>query len=141
MRIFWKSRKISGPLLDRIDIHIEVPNVKYSDFNIKNGESSEQIRKRVNKARQIQLKRYEKYNIFSNAELTPSLIEKFCKLDEQSQKTFEVFFKKLNFSARAYSRILKLARTIADLDEKENIELIHITEAIQYRSLDKNNEN
>lgn len=77
--------------------------------------------------------------IFSNAELTPKLIEKFCKLDENSSKLFDVYFQKLKFSARAYSRILKLARTIADLDNKENIEIEHITEAIQYRSLDKNN--
>lgn len=130
--------KISGPLLDRIDIHIEVPSVKYKDLSVHKGETSEEIKKRVNKARKIQIERYKGYGIFSNSELTPKLIEKFCKLDEQSQEIFNNFFEKLKFSARAYSRILKLARTIADLDNSENIEINHITEAIQYRSLDKN---
>ena len=134
----YKS-KISGPLLDRIDIHIEVPNVKYRDLSNNYSESSFEIRKRVNKARKIQIQRYKEYGIFSNSELTPKLIEKFCILDEKSQKLFNLYFEKLKFSARAYSRILKLARTIADLDGKENIEIDHITEAIQYRSLDKNN--
>ena len=131
--------KISGPLLDRIDIHIEVPSVKYKDLSGNKGESSEEIRKRVNDARSIQMKRYKDYGIFSNSELTPKLIEKFCALDYKSQEVFNNFFEKLKFSARAYSRILKLARTIADLDNSENIEINHITEAIQYRSLDKNN--
>lgn len=131
--------KISGPLLDRIDIHIEVPSVKYEELSGENGESSKIIRDRVNRARRIQNERYKNYGIFSNSELTPDLIEKFCRLDEESKKKFEEYFKKLKFSARAYSRVLKLARTIADLDEKENIEIKHILEAIQYRSLDKNN--
>lgn len=131
--------KISGPLLDRIDIHIEVPSVKYKDLSGNKGESSEEIRKRVNNARSIQIKRYKDYGIFSNSELTPKLIEKFCQLDDKSQEVFNNFFEKLKFSARAYSRILKLARTIADLDSSENIQINHITEAIQYRSLDKNN--
>ena len=131
--------KISGPLLDRIDIHIEVSSVKYKDLSGNKGESSEEIRKRVNDARSIQIERYKNYGIFSNSELTPKLIEKFCKLDDKSQEIFNNFFEKLKFSARAYSRILKLARTIADLDSSENIEINHITEAIQYRSLDKNN--
>lgn len=85
------------------------------------------------------MKDIKNIGIFSNAELTAKLIEKFCRLDEESSKVFDMYFEKLKFSARAYSRILKLARTIADLDEKENIEIAHITEAIQYRSLDKNN--
>lgn len=131
--------KISGPLLDRIDIHIEVPSVKYKDLSGNKGESSEEIRKRVNNARSIQINRYKDYGIYSNSELTPKLIEKFCKLDDKSQEIFNNFFEKLKFSARAYSRILKLARTIADLDNSEKIEINHITEAIQYRSLDKNN--
>ena len=131
--------KISGPLLDRIDIHIEVSSVKYKDLSGNKGESSAEIRKRVNNARRIQINRYKDYGIFSNSELTPKLIEKFCSLDDKSQETFNIFFEKLKFSARAYSRILKLARTIADLDNSEKIEINHITEAIQYRSLDKNN--
>lgn len=129
--------KISGPLLDRIDIQIEVPNVKYQNLENQKGESSEEIKQRVNRARKIQIDRYKDYEIFSNSELTPKLIRKICILDSDSKNILQKSFEKFKFSARAYSRILKLARTIADLDGKENIEPIHITEAIQYRSLDK----
>lgn len=129
--------KISGPLLDRIDIQIEVPSVKYKNLEMQKSESSENIKERVNKARKIQVERYRDCGIFSNSELTAKLIRKYCKLDSESKKILEMAFEKFKFSARAYSRILKLARTIADLDAKENIELEHITEAIQYRSLDK----
>ena len=130
--------KISGPLLDRIDIQIEVNPVKYSslDSNIKI-ETSEQIRERVNKARKIQVKRYSEYHIYSNSELSPVLIEKYCKLDKESKKILKSAFETLGLSARAYGRILKVARTIADLDNKEDIESSHIAEAIQYRSLDR----
>ena len=100
-------------------------------------ESSESIRKRVNKARQIQLERYKKYKIYSNSELTQGLIEIFCKLDSKSKKILEMSFEKLGLSARAYSRVLKVARTIADLDGKKDIEVNHLAEAIQYRSLDR----
>lgn len=129
--------KISGPLLDRIDIQIEVPNVKYQNLENQKSESSEDIKQRVNDARKIQIERYKNYEIFSNSELTPKLIRKFCVLDSDSKNILQKAFEKFKFSARAYSRILKLARTIADLDGKENIEVLHITEAIQYRSLDK----
>ena len=130
--------KISGPLLDRIDIQVEVTAVKYDELKSdKKTEASEQIRKRVNKARSIQEKRYEKLEIYSNASLTPGLMEKYCKLDKESNKLLEQAFKILGLSARAHGRILKVARTIADLDGKENIEINHITEAIQYRNLDK----
>ena len=130
--------KISGPLLDRIDIQVEVTPVKYKDLNSNEKiETSEQIRERVNRARNIQAKRYEKLDIYSNAGLTPSLIEKYCKLDKESSKLLESAYKMLGLSARAHGRILKVARTIADLDENENIELKHISEAIQYRNLDK----
>ena len=130
--------KISGPLLDRIDIHIEIPNIKYENLNNNiTPESSYSIRKRVNKARQIQLLRYKKYGIFSNSELTPKLLEKYCKLDLHSQTILESAFKKLELSARAYSRILKVARTIADLEDCSEINISHISEAIQYRSLDR----
>lgn len=130
--------KISGPLLDRIDIHIEVTPVKYEklESDIK-PESSEQIKARVNKARKIQLERYKNNNIFSNSELTPKLIEKYCKLDENSKKILENAFKKLGLSARAYGRILKVSRTIADLAGEEKILPDHIAEAIQYRNLDR----
>ena len=131
--------KISGPLLDRIDIHIEVEDVKYKYLDNENtiSENSATIRKRVNKARKIQRARYKDYNIFSNSELTPSMLNKFCKLEYSSKKMLESAFDNLGLSARAYSRILKLARTIADLDNSENILISHISEAIQYRSLDR----
>jgi len=130
--------KISGPLLDRIDIQIEVSPVKYQKLSDDDEiENSEKIKERVNKARRIQLKRYQNENIYSNSELTPKLIEKYCELNENSKKILQIAFEKLGLSARAYGRILKVARTIADLDGKENILEEHITEAIQYRSLDK----
>ena len=130
--------RISGPLLDRIDIHIEVQEVKYDKLNSNiESESSEKIKERVNKARKIQLERYKEYNIFSNSELTPKLIEKYCKLENKDKEILKNAFEKLGLSARAYSRILKVARTIADLDQKENIETKHLAEAIQYRNLDK----
>lgn len=130
--------KISGPLLDRIDIHVEVSDTKYSDLNtIEKSDSSETIRKRVNVAREIQNKRYKNQKIYSNSELTPKLLEKFCKLDAQSQQLLETVFNKLKLSARAYSRILKVSRTIADLAGEENIKMEHIAEAIQYRNLDR----
>jgi len=130
--------KISGPLLDRIDIHVEVPTVKFSDLSTKSPtENSKTIRQRVNNARKIQLERYKNNKIFSNSELTSSMISKFCKLDEKSNTLLKNAFDKLNLSARAYSRILKVARTIADLATSENIEIQHISEAIQYRNLDR----
>lgn len=130
--------KISGPLLDRIDIHIEVTPVKYQKLDSEEKtETSEEIRKRVNKARKIQFERYKEYNIFSNAELTPKLIEKYCKLDKKGKQILQNAFDKLGLSARAYGRILKVARTIADLDGKEKIDVNHLAEAIQYRSLDR----
>lgn len=130
--------KISGPLLDRIDIQVEVTKVSYQklDSNIKI-ETSSQIRKRVNLARKIQIKRYSPYGIYSNSELTPNLIEKYCKLDTSSKIILQKSFEKLGLSARAYHRILKVSRTIADLDGKEQIEANHVAEAIQYRNLDR----
>ena len=130
--------KISGPLLDRIDIQIEVTPVKYqkiaSDERI---ETSETIKQRVDNARKIQLERYKEHGIFSNSEITPSLSNIYCKLDLKSKEIVQNAFERLGLSARGYERILKVARTIADLDEKENIEAKHIAEAIQYRSLDR----
>lgn len=130
--------KISGPLLDRIDIQIEVTGVKYQKLESNNKiESSKDIQKRVNVARQIQRERYKDEKIYSNSELTPKLIEKYCQIDEESKKILQTAFEKLGFSARAYGRILKVARTIADLAGSTQINKSHITEAIQYRSLDK----
>ena len=130
--------KISGPLLDRIDIQVEVSSVKYKnlDSNIQE-ETSEQIRKRVEETRKIQLERYKECGIYSNSELTPKLIEKYCKLGEKSKTLLEKAFNRLGLSARAYARILKVARTIADMEKSENIQSSHLLEAIQYRSLDK----
>lgn len=130
--------RISGPLLDRIDIQVEVTPVKYEKLeNSSEIETSEKIKERVNKARQIQLERYKNSEIYSNSQLTPKLIEQYCKLDSKSKKILQKAFETLGLSARAYRRILKVARTIADLEGKENIEVSHISEAIQYRNLDK----
>ena len=130
--------KISGPLLDRIDIQIEVTPVKYQKLDSSEKiESSIEIKKRVDLARKIQQKRYEKDAIYTNSQLSPKLIEQYCKLNNESKKILELAFHRLGLSARAYGRILKVARTIADLEQKENIGTEHVAEAIQYRSLDK----
>ena len=130
--------RLSGPLLDRIDIQVEVNPVKYVDLKENEvEETSEEIRERVNKAREKQIERYKKYKIFSNSELNSKLINKFCILDSESEKLLHSAFERLKMSARAYTRILKVARTIADLDNSEEIQKKHIAEAIQYRSLDR----
>ena len=130
--------KISGPLLDRIDIQIEVKRPKFEKINSKEKiETSKEIRERVNKARKIQLERYKKYGIYSNAELTTKMVSHFCVLDNKGEELLQNAFKKLKLSIRAYERILKVARTIADLDGKINIDYKHVAEAIQYRSIDK----
>ena len=130
--------RISGPLLDRIDIQVEVSPVKYKYLEQENKEeTSMQIKDRVNNARKIQLQRYKEEGIYSNSQLTPKMLSKYCVLGEKEKLILEQAFNNLGLSARAYGRILKVARTIADLDSKENIEVNHIAEAIQYRSLDK----
>lgn len=130
--------KISGPLLDRIDIQVEVTPVKYQKLeNNDNVENSEEIKERVDRARKIQLERYKEHGIFSNSELTPALSNIYCKLNVQSKEIIQNAFEKLGLSARGYGRILKVARTIADLDGSEFIESQHVAEAIQYRSLDR----
>ncbi len=130
--------KLSGPLLDRIDIHIEVAGVRYKDLeSSKEEEKSAAIRERVNIARGIQLQRYEGLKIYSNSQLTPSLINKFCKLDETGRELLKNAFENLGLSARAHNRILKVARTIADMEESLDIKPYHLAEAIQYRSLDR----
>ncbi|KPU43924.1 competence protein ComM [Oxobacter pfennigii] len=130
--------KISGPLLDRIDIHIEVYPVKYDDLETEAaGESSDIIRKRVNEARKRQLKRYKDYNIYCNAQLSAAMIKKYCKINDESKKMMKSVFERLGLSARAYNKILKVARTIADIEGEENINTSHIAEAIQYRSMDR----
>lgn len=129
--------KLSGPLLDRIDIVIDVPRLKINELMNKSqntAETSAQIRERVVKARNIQLERYKGLGIYTNSELTPKLIKKFCQLDDASLSLLKDAVRKFNLSARAYDRILKLSRTIADLDSSENIQIHHIAQAIQYRS-------
>ena len=112
--------------------------MEYDKLDINNKEeTSEKIKERVNKARKIQQERYKNLNIFSNSELTPTLIEKYCNIDVESKKILQEAFNKLGLTTRAYSKILKVARTIADLDEKEKIQIKHLAEAIGYRSLDK----
>ncbi len=130
--------KISGPLLDRIDLHIEVPSVKYRALASKEaGESSATIKERVNKARNRQIKRYEGNGIYCNARMSEKQIKVYCSVDEESQGLLEMAIEKLGMSARAMNRILKVARTIADMENQETVKSAHIAEAIQYRSLDR----
>ena len=137
-QIYKYLNKLSGPLMDRIDIHMEVEGVTYSELTTERlEESSAEIKKRVNKARQIQLERFKGLGIYSNSQMPPHLINKYCKLDEESEDLLQSAFETLNLSARGHNRILKVARTIADLDGCENIEIQHIAEAIGYRALDK----
>ena len=130
--------KVSGPLLDRIDLHIEVAPVAYKDLeNDTPAERSAEIKKRVDAARKIQSERYKEYNIYSNSQLTPAMMNIFCKLGEAEKTIIKSAFDRLGLSARAYNRILKVSRTIADLDGSEYIKAKHIAEAIQFRSLDR----
>lgn len=130
--------KISGPILDRIDIHIEVTPVAYDQLSDKaKGESSEVIKKRVDKARAVQRERFKGTGITCNAKMTPQMTKDFCLLSDDANELLKVSFERLGMSARAYDKILRIARTIADLDSSENIEIQHIAEALQYRSLDR----
>jgi magnesium chelatase family protein len=131
--------KISGPLLDRIDIHIDVPAVKFKELaSDVPAESSEQIRERVVRARRVQLERFRAEKIFCNAQMSSRLIRKYCLIDSVSKGLLENAITRIGLSARAYDRILKVSRTLADLEGKPNIEPEHISEAIQYRTLDRN---
>lgn len=130
--------KISGPLLDRIDIHIDVPAVKFKELASDTpAECSDLIRERVVSARRAQQLRFEGENIFSNSQMSPRLIRKHCIIDTPSKALLENAITRLGLSARAYDRILKVSRTLADLENKESIETTHIGEAIQYRTLDR----
>jgi magnesium chelatase family protein len=131
--------KISGPLLDRIDIHIDVPAVKFKELASDTpAESSADIRQRVVCARQIQQERFSGEKIFSNAQMSPRLIRRHCLIDKESKALLENVITRLGLSARAYDRILKVSRTLADMESKEKIDATHVSEAIQYRTLDRN---
>ncbi|MBQ5911135.1 MAG: YifB family Mg chelatase-like AAA ATPase [Clostridia bacterium] len=130
--------RISGPMLDRLDLHIEVPPVEYGALKSATPEeTSESVRQRVNKAREIQNQRYKGTGITCNARLLPGMLSKYCVLTAEAEKMLSSSFERLGLSARAYDRILKVSRTISDLEGKELIELSHIAQAIQFRSLDR----
>lgn len=132
--------RVSGPLLDRIDIHIEVPAVKFKELSSdRTKETSFEIRKRVVAAREIQKERFHKDGIFCNSQLKPRHFRKYCELDTSTRKLISLAMEKLGLSARAYNRILKVSRTIADLDQNEKILPGHVSEAIGYRNLDRRN--
>ena len=129
--------KLSGPIMDRIDLHVEVESVDYSDLHsTRQEETSEQIKQRVDKAREIQTERFKGTDVFNNASMTNKMCTKFCHLDEECQKIMKIAFETYNLTARANNRILKVARTIADLDGAEQISVNHLLEAISYRTLD-----
>jgi magnesium chelatase family protein len=130
--------KVSGPLLDRIDIHIELPAVKYKELtDTKESESSITIRARVEKTRVIQRERFKSEGIFYNAQMSGKLIKKYCNLDKEAREFLRMAMTELGLTARAHDKVLKVARTIGDLADAENILREHISEAIQYRSLDR----
>jgi len=133
----YRSR-ISGPLLDRIDIHVEVPAVPYKDLlGESSAEPSERIRRRVVAARNIQSERFAKTRIYCNAQMSSRHIKAHCRIDDASRRLLESAIDKLGLSARAFNRVLKIGRTIADLEGAADILVDHISEAIQYRNLDR----
>ncbi len=130
--------RISGPLLDRIDLHINVPAVKYKELSQDDkAEESAAIRERILAARDRQFRRLEAFGLYCNAQMTPRTLRRFCKLDSDSEKQMENAITKLGLSARAYDRVLRVSRTIADLESSEKIQARHVSEAIQYRTLDR----
>ena len=131
--------KISGPLLDRIDIHVELPAVEFSQLtSTEKAESSAEIRERVVKAREFAKERFGENGPKCNAEMTSSQIRKYCNIEPAAEMILKRAFESLAMSARGYDRVLRVARTIADLDNKESISAIHMAEAVQLRTLDKN---
>lgn len=131
--------KVSGPLLDRIDLHVEVTPVSFNELSSqKTSETSEAVRERVIRAREVQAKRFEGHaGIYSNAQMSSKLLKEICTINNIGQTLLKAAMDKLNLSARAYDRILKVSRTIADLEGSEDIKPEHLAEAIQYRSLDR----
>ncbi len=133
--------RISGPLMDRIDIHIDVPAVRFQDLTAEEparSESSAEIRKRVMQAREMQRARFAGDGIFANGAMTPRLIRRHCRIDKGTERLLEQAMIRLGLSARAFNRILKVSRTIADLEGFEQIQAEHVSEAVGYRSLDRN---
>lgn len=130
--------RVSGPLLDRLDLHVEVPPVNFEELSsTQKSESSAEIKKRVNAARKIQNERYKGSQISCNARIPAGKLSDFCKMSDEAKNFLEISFNKIGLSARAYDRVLKVARTIADIDKSEEIKVEHISEAVQYRSLDR----
>jgi magnesium chelatase family protein len=128
------QKRVSGPLMDRIDIHVEVPAVKYEKLtDDRLGEPSGTVRERVEKAREVQHRRFEGTTMACNADMGPAEIRQFCQVDETGRNLLKAAMQQLHLSARAYHRVIKLARTIADLAGSEQIQTAHIAEAIQYR--------
>lgn len=132
--------KVSGPLMDRIDIHVDVPAVAYKDLVCDDeAEGSDKIRERVNQCRAVQADRLKRTKIFCNAQMSNRHIKAYCRIDKAGEDLLEMAINKLGLSARAFNRILKIARTIADLEQAPDISAQHLSEAIQYRSLDRDN--
>lgn len=132
--------KLSGPLLDRIDLHVQVMPMDYeflSQHKAKARVSSSEMRNQVEKAREKQIRRYKNYSVLFNSQLTPALLNKFCRLNPECEAIMDASFKKLGLSARAYSRIIKISRTIADLEDSDTIDTIHVAEALSYRLGDR----
>jgi magnesium chelatase family protein len=132
--VFRYQHRISGPFIDRVDIFVEVPHIEYDKLaDTRTGEKSEKVRARVEAARSVQRKRFAGNRIASNCEMTPAEVREFCQLEESGQSLLKAAMKQLYLSARAFHRILKLARTIADLEGAGSIKANHLAEAIQYR--------
>jgi len=133
-QIIKYQKKISGPILDRIDLQIEVPRLKFEKLQEEfSGETSEEIRKRVESARETQKRRFKSEKIITNSEMSSNQIKEFCRLDDKSVELLRIAVSTMGLSARSYYRLIKIARTIADLSEEENILPSHIAESIQYR--------
>ena len=133
--------RVSGPIFDRIDIHVDVPAIRYRDLaeDSEHIETSGTIRLRINRAREVQKNRYKHLRgVHANAHLEPRSIKKYCAVDSEGEKILRRSIDSFGFSARAYHRILKVSRTIADLDGEEEIKVHHVSEAVQYRTLDRN---
>lgn len=130
--------KISGPLLDRIDIHVELPSIKYKELtDTKDAEPSSAIKVRIEKARLIQRERFKSEGIFYNAQMNTKLTKKYCLLEDEAKELLKMAMTELGLSARAYDKVLKVSRTIADLAGPEVIRAEHVAEAVQYRNLDR----